>query len=59
MQQNVGTVDRIVRTIAGLALIAWGIYTQNWWGAIGVVFIGTALLSWCPAYLPFGINSRK
>jgi hypothetical protein len=59
MQQNVGTVDRIVRTIAGLALIAWGIYTQNWWGAIGLVFLGTALLSWCPAYLPFGINSRK
>jgi hypothetical protein len=59
MKQNVGTADRIVRAIAGLALIAWGIITQNWWGAIGLILLGTALLSWCPAYLPFGINSRK
>jgi len=59
MQKNVGTVDRIVRIIAGLALIGWGVYAQNWWGAVGAVPLFTALLSWCPAYLPFGISSRS
>jgi hypothetical protein len=59
MKQNVGGIDRIVRIVAGLALIGWGVTTQNWWGAIGAVPLLTALIGWCPAYAPFGISSAK
>lgn len=57
MLHNVGTVDRIIRLIAGLAIIAWGIFAQNWLGAIGIIPVFTALVSWCGVYMLFGINS--
>ena len=59
MNKNVGTVDRALRAIVGIALIGWGVVTQNWWGAVGAIPLFTALVSWCPAYVPFGINSGK
>jgi hypothetical protein len=58
MTQNVGGVDRIVRIVAGLAIMAAGIYFQNWWGAIGIVPLLTGALGWCPAYLPFKISTK-
>jgi hypothetical protein len=59
MTKNMGTADRAIRAVVGIALIGWGIYAHNWLGAIGVVLLGTALVSWCPAYLPFGIRTNK
>ncbi|MCU0765761.1 MAG: DUF2892 domain-containing protein [Gammaproteobacteria bacterium] len=59
MKQNVGGADRIVRIVLGLGLIGWGVATQNWWGAVGAVPLATALIGWCPAYLPFGISTKK
>lgn len=57
MTKNIGSVDRTVRIVAGVALIAWGVIAQNWWGAIGIVPLFTAAIGWCPAYAPFGINT--
>jgi len=59
MNQNVGGADRILRIVLGLGLIGWGVATQNWWGALGVVPLATALIGWCPVYLPFGISTAK
>jgi hypothetical protein len=59
MNANVGGIDKTLRIVAGVAIIAWGVMTQNYWGAIGLVPLGTALINWCPAYLPFGISSAK
>lgn len=59
MQTNVGTTDKIIRLVLGVAIIGAGVYYQNWLGAIGLIPIGTALIGWCPAYLPFGINTCK
>ncbi len=59
MKHNVGTVDRIVRVTLGLAVGAAGLYYQNWFGLVGLVFLGTALVGWCPAYLPFGMSTCK
>lgn len=59
MKTNVGSPDRIVRIIAGLAILAAGYYYQSWWGLIGIVPLGTAAIGWCPAYLPFGISTCK
>jgi hypothetical protein len=55
--KNVGSADRAIRLILGLVIIAIGYYYQSWWGAIGIVPIFTALIGWCPAYMPFGIST--
>ena len=59
MKQNVGGIDRILRLVVGLALIGWGVMTHNWWGAVGIIPLFTALVSWCPVYLPFGLSTKK
>lgn len=59
MTKNVGGFDRILRGVAGVAILAWGVVAQNWWGAIGIVPLFTALVSWCPAYLPLGLSTTK
>lgn len=58
MKCNVGKTDRLLRIIAGLAIVLGGIYFQSWWGAIGIIPIITGLLRWCPAYVPFGIQTK-
>lgn len=59
MTKNIGRTDRVIRIITGLAVVGAGIYFQSWWGAIGLVFIGTALIRWCPPYALFGISTCK
>ena len=59
MTKNVGSIDRIIRVILGVALLVWGYMAGNWLGAIGIVPLFTALVGWCPAYLPFGIKTNK
>ncbi|MBI5667096.1 MAG: DUF2892 domain-containing protein [Chloroflexi bacterium] len=57
MVRNVGNVDRIARLILGIAVIAAGFAVQSWLGALGLIFIGTALVGFCPIYTLFGINT--
>jgi len=58
MTVNVGTIDRAVRIIAGLALIALAFTgTIGVWGYIGVVFLLTGLFRVCPAYSLIGVNT--
>ena len=57
MKTNVGGIDRILRIIAGLALLGAGLAFKSWWGLIGLVPLLTAVLGWCPAYLPLGLNT--
>lgn len=59
MTRNVGNVDRIIRIVLGVVIIAIGFLYQSWWGAIGIIPIITGALGWCPAYLPFKINTNK
>lgn len=59
MKKNIGTTDKIIRIILGIVIIAIGINAQSWWGLIGIIPILTALISWCPLYLPFGISTCK
>lgn len=59
MTQNLGTLDRTLRIIAGVAIASWGVSTQNWLGAIGLVPLMTGLIGWCPVYLPLGLNTNK
>jgi sulfite exporter TauE/SafE len=59
IMKNVGGIDRVLRIVAGLAIIGWGVYAQNWWGAVGAVPLLTGIIRWCPAYAPFGIKTCK
>jgi hypothetical protein len=58
MKSNVGTWDRALRIIVGIALIALAATgTIGVWGWIGVVPLVTGAIGWCPAYTAFGISS--
>lgn len=56
---NVGKIDRTIRVIIGVGIIAVGIYFQSGWGVIGAIPILTGVRSWCPLYAPFGISTCK
>ena len=57
MKSNVGGIDRILRIVVGLGLVAWAVMGGPVWAWIGVLPIATGSLGWCPAYLPFGIST--
>jgi hypothetical protein len=58
MTPNVGPLDRILRIAAGVALLLLGAFGPlGWWGLIGLGPIATAVIGWCPGYLPFGITT--
>ena len=57
MKNNVGFLDRIIRIIAGLAILGAGYYFKSWWGLVGLGPILTAIFRFCPAYPLVGINT--
>ena len=59
MKANLGSADRIIRAILGLVMIAAGFYYQSYWGAVGLIALGTAFIRWCPIYLPFGLSTIR
>jgi hypothetical protein len=59
MKKNVGSTDKIIRIILGLAIGAAGVYFGSWLGLIGIIPIATAFMSFCPLYAPFGLNTCK
>ena len=67
MTLNVGSVDRVLRAILGLALIVLaflgGLAPWGWMAllaaAAGVILVGTAFKSWCPIYAALGLGTRK
>lgn len=57
-KQNVGTIDRAVRALAGLLLIALAVFGEGMtWGWIGIIPLATSVMSYCPAYSIFGLNT--
>jgi len=65
MKKNMGTIDRVLRTILALAMIAL-YYTGVVSGTLGiilivfsVIFLLTSLISFCPLYLPFGLSTIR
>lgn len=60
MKANVGGADRVIRIVAGVAILSLYFFLEGdakWFALIGIVPIGTALIRWCPAYVPFGIST--
>ena len=58
MKANVGGIDKILRIVAGLVLIALAIMGKGTpWTWIGVVPLATGLFNFCPLYTVLGINT--
>jgi hypothetical protein len=60
--KNVGSTDRLIRIILGVALLvllAVGPTPIRFIGILGFVMIGTAFTRVCPLYIPFKINTDK
>ncbi len=61
LKKNVGTTDRVIRIVLGLALLA-GFFLfpeapYRWAFLIGIVPLSTAILSSCPLYTIFGLST--
>ena len=57
---NVGTIDRTLRIVVGIVLIALVfVGPQTPWGWLGVIPLATGLFRTCPLYSPLGINTCK
>ncbi len=60
MTTNVGSTDRIIRIVLGLALLAFALFsgsTYAWLGYIGIVPLLTAVFSSCPVYSLLGMST--
>ncbi len=63
MTRNVGSVDRIVRALVGIVLVALWVFgiTQGTLavilGIVGIVLVATSAISFCPLYGIFGIRT--
>ena len=61
MTKNVGGIDRVLRIVVGLALIA-GFFLNTdgayrWAYLLGIIPLATGLLSSCPLYSIIGIST--
>jgi len=63
MNVNVGTIDRIVRVVLGIVLIAFALgfigagLPYHWLGWIGVIPLATAAMGNCPLYSVLGMST--
>ncbi len=58
MKANVGGIDRTLRILVGIALIALAATdTVGAWGWIGVVPLVTGLFKFCPFYPMLGMST--
>jgi len=60
MEKNIGNLDKAIRILIGLVLIALVfVGPQTVWGWIGVPVILIALFGWCPLYKVLGVSTCK
>lgn len=65
MKKNMGTADRVIRIFIALLIVAlyfMEIISGTWTMVLGIVagiFVLTSFMSFCPLYLPLGINTCK
>jgi len=67
MTANTSGIDRIVRVVLGIGLIALALFYMAGLGTlwtvviaiVGLVLLGTAFASWCPIYAMFGLSTRN
>ena len=65
MKKNMGTTDKVIRVLLALAILLLYVFNVVS-GTLGIVllvvaavFVLTSFISFCPLYLPLGINTGK
>ena len=64
MTKNMGTLDRVIRTIVALTIV--GLYLSGRisgtlalvLGIVAAIFLATSSIGVCPGYLAFGFSTR-
>ncbi len=60
MECNSGGIDRVLRVILGLALVALAATGKvGMWGWIGLILLLTGVIGFCPAYALLGMNTSS
>jgi len=58
MNQNEGTIDRVIRVVLGLGLLSLTIIgPHTWFGLIGIVPLLTGAVGFCPLYGVLGLRT--
>ncbi len=59
MKMNEGTLDRVFRVIAGVAILALVfVGPKTAWGYLGLVPLVTGMVGYCPLYALAGLSTR-
>ena len=63
MKANIGNIDRTVRIVAGLLIMAI-LYlflpgNARWFGLLGLIPVATGFMRFCPLYVPLGLSTCK
>lgn len=61
MKVNVGKTDRLIRLVLGILLLGLFMLDGNikYLGILGIIFILTSIIRFCPLYTIFGVNTHK
>lgn len=60
MKRNVGGIDKMLRIVVGIGVLSLLFILEGsarWFGLIGLVPLGTALIGFCPLYAVLGMNT--
>lgn len=60
MKTNVGTIDKVLRIVVGLALLSLFFVLEGqarWWSLVGLVPLLTGVVGICPLYSLLGIST--
>ncbi|MBA3989214.1 MAG: DUF2892 domain-containing protein [Idiomarina sp.] len=56
---NVGQVDRIIRIVLGVLIVAWSFSAGNLWWILGAALIATGIFRYCGLYRVLGVSTCK
>jgi hypothetical protein len=61
MIRNIGTLDRLVRVVLGVALLTFALAGEHvaWWGWFGLVPLATGLSGFCPLYHVLHLSTAR
>ncbi len=60
MKPNMGIVDRTIRIVVGIGLLALVfVGPQTNWGYLGFIPLLTGVVGFCPAYCPLGLSTCR
>jgi len=62
MTRNVGNAERVIRAVAGLAILSLVFILDSnarWLGLLGLMPLATAAVGYCPPYQWMGINTAR